>query len=131
MFGETEVDVGEVDEDGDVGAAAAEGADEAAVARVDMRDVAEDLGDAHDSDVLGADDLLLAGTLHLRAAEAGEGGGGEAGAQGGDELGTVGVAGGFAGGEEETRVGCGGDEIEFIEFGVSCGALKFPTARLR
>jgi hypothetical protein len=32
MFGEAEVDVGEVDEDGDVGAVAAEGADEAAVA---------------------------------------------------------------------------------------------------
>jgi hypothetical protein len=109
MSGETEVDVGEVDEDGDVGARAAEGADEAAVARVDVGDVAEDLGDAHDGDVFGADDLLLALGEHGVAAEAGEGGGGKASAQGGDELGAVGIAGGFAGGEEDARVGGGGD----------------------
>jgi hypothetical protein len=76
--------------------------------------VAEDLGDAHDGDVFGADGLSLALLGHLRAAEAGEGGGGKAAAERGDELGAVGVAGGLAGGEEEARVGWRGDEIEFI-----------------
>jgi hypothetical protein len=113
MFGEAEVDVGEVDEDGDVGARAAEGADEAAVAGVDVRDVAEDLGDAHDGDVFGADGLGLALLGHVRAAEAGEGGLRKTAAEGGDELGAVGVAGGFAGGEEEARVGGRGDEVAF------------------
>jgi hypothetical protein len=38
--------------------------------------VAEDLGDAHVRDVFGADGAVLAGALHLDAAEADEGGGG-------------------------------------------------------
>ena len=46
-----------------------------------MGDVAEDLGDAHVGDVFGADDALLVLAGHRGAAEAGEGGAGEAGAE--------------------------------------------------
>jgi len=49
----------------------------------------------------------------VRAAEAGEGGLRKATAERGDELGAVGVAGGFAGGEEDARVGGDGDESCF------------------
>ena len=103
MSGETEVDVGEVDQDGDIGAVAADGAHEAAIAGVDLRDMAQDLGDAHDGDVFGADDALLARSLHRAAAEAGEGGCGQMLAKVLDELGAVGLAGGLAGGEEDAR----------------------------
>jgi len=41
----------------------------------------------------------------VRAAEAGEGGGRETLAQGGDEGSAVVVAGGFAGGEKDARIG--------------------------
>ena len=112
MFGETEVDVGEVDEDGYVGALLLDAGDQLAVAGVDVGDVAEDLGNAHDGYVFGADDAGLAGLLHVCAAEAGEGGGRETLAQGGDEGGAVVVAGGFAGGEEDARVGDGRDWID-------------------
>ncbi|HWB32142.1 MAG TPA: YdeI/OmpD-associated family protein [Acidobacteriaceae bacterium] len=61
-------------------------------------------------DVFGVDDALLAGGLHLRATEAGEGGAGDAGAEASDDLCAVVVAGGLAGGEEEERIGRGGDE---------------------
>lgn len=45
---------------------------------------------------------------HLGAAEAGEGGVGKAAAEGGDDLGSVGVAGGLAGRKKDARVGdCG------------------------
>jgi len=112
VFGEAEVDVGEVDEDGYIGALLLDAGDQFAVAGVDARDVAEDFGDAHDGYVFGADDAGLAGLLHVRAAEAGEGGGGEALAQGGDEGGAVVVAGGFACGKEDARVGDGRDGID-------------------
>jgi hypothetical protein len=71
--------------------------------------VAQDFGDAHVGDIFGADDAELAGVGHLGAAEAGEGGGWQARAQFGDDLGAVVVAGGLAGGEEDARVGGGGD----------------------
>jgi len=45
----------------------------------------------------------------MRAAEAGEGGAGQARVQGGDEGGAVVVAGGLAGGEKDARVGRRGD----------------------
>ena len=106
---EAEVHVGEVDEDGDAGAIAADGANETAVARIDVGDVAEDLGDAHDGDVLGAHDLLLVLAGHLGAAEAGEGCAWEAGAECGDHLGSVGVAGGFASRKEDARIGDSSD----------------------
>jgi hypothetical protein len=74
-----------------------------------VRDVAEDLGYAHDGDVFGADDLLLMLPGHLGAAEAGEGGVWDADTESGNELRAVGVAGGFAGREENARIGetCG------------------------
>jgi len=77
-----------------------------------VRDVAEDFGDAHDGYVFGADDAGLAGLLHVRAAKAGEGGVGQALVQRGDEGGAVVVAGGFASGEKDARVGYGGDGID-------------------
>jgi hypothetical protein len=48
--GETEVDVGEVDEDGDVGPLFFDGGDETAVGAVDSRGVAQDFGYAHVGD---------------------------------------------------------------------------------
>ena len=74
VFGEAEVDIGEVDEDGEGGAFLFQGRDEAVVGCEDAGDVAEDLGDAHDGDVFGADDAALACGFHLGAAEAEEGG---------------------------------------------------------
>ena len=110
VHGEAEVDVGEVDEDGERGRVALDGADERAVLRVDVEGVAEDFGEAHVGDVFGADDALLAGGFHGAAAEAGEGGGGDAAVEFGDDLGAVVVAGGFAGGEEDARVGVRADK---------------------
>ena len=111
VFGEAEVDVGEVDENGDAGFFAADAGNELAVLGEDVRRVTEDFGDAHVGDVFGADDAVLAGGFHLLAAESGEGGVGQAVAEGGDEGRAVGVSGGFAGGEEDARVGDGGDEF--------------------
>ena len=81
LAGEAEVDVGEVDEDGDVGAVFFDGGDEAAVLGVDGGHVADDLGDAHVGDVFGADDAVEAGGFHLAASEAEGGEVWEAGAQ--------------------------------------------------
>jgi hypothetical protein len=60
-------------------------------------------------DVLGADDALLASRFHAGAAQAGEGGAGNSGLEFGDDGGAVEVTGGLAGGEEDARVGDGGD----------------------
>ena len=111
VFGEAEVDVGEVDEDRYVGAVAPDGGDEAAVAGDNMRDVAKDFGDAHDSDIFGADGLLLALGAHFCAAEAGEEGGGEMWFELRDEPRAVVVPRGFSGGEEDARVGWCGDGL--------------------
>ena len=89
---EAEVHIREVDEHSDRGTVSADGADETAVTGIDVRDVAEDFGDAHDGDVFGADNLPLMMTGHLNTAEASEGGVGKTGAEGGDDLGAVGVA---------------------------------------
>ena len=105
MAGQTEIDVGKVNEDGDRGAVAADGADEPTVAGIDVGDVAEDFGDTHDGDIFGAHDLLLVLTGHLGAPETREGGVWKAGVEGGDDLGAVGITGGFAGGEEDARIG--------------------------
>jgi hypothetical protein len=110
MARESEVDVREVNEHGDGGPLAADRADEAAITGVDVRDMAEDLGRAHDGDVLGADHLLLMLTGHLSAAQPGEGRVGNAGAKGADELCAIGVAGCFACGKEDARIGDGSDE---------------------
>ena len=110
LAGEAEVDVGEVDEDGDVGAVFFDGGDEAAVLGVDGGHVADDLGDAHVGYVFGADDAVEAGHFHLFAAEAEAGEVGVAGVEFGEKLGAVVVAAGFAGGEKDTRVGARGDD---------------------
>ena len=109
MFGETEVHVGEVDEDGDVGPLLFQAGDQLAILAEDEGRVPEHLGDAHVRDVLGTDGLELAGGGHLRAAQSSEGSRGELCAEGGDEGCAVGVAGGLAGREEEARVGRRGD----------------------
>ena len=105
MPGEAEVDVGEVDEDGDVGEVLLYAADKAAIAGVDAGDVEEDFGDAHDGYIFGADDLDLMFGGHLAPAEASEGGLRQVAAQLGDEGCAVVVSGGLAGGEEDARVG--------------------------
>ncbi len=79
--GQAEVDVGEVDEDGGVGALFFDGGDEAAVLAIDVGHVPDDLGDSHVGDVFGADDALEAGVFHLFAAEAEAGEFGVAGAE--------------------------------------------------
>ena len=107
MHGEAKVDVGKVDEDGERGRIALEVANQRAVLRVDVECVAQDLGEAHVGDVLGADDALLAGGFHAGPAEAGEGGVRQAGMEFGNDMGAVEVAGGLAGGEEDARVGDG------------------------
>jgi hypothetical protein len=68
-------------------------------------------------DVFGADDALLAFRFHCSSAQAGEGGGGDATAEFSDDLGAVVVAGGFAGGEEDARIGVRADEDKFSLFG--------------
>ena len=62
-------------------------------------------------DVFGTDDAGLTGLCHVRAAEAGEGCAWEGLAEGVDDLRAIEVAGGLAGGEEEVRVGIGGDVL--------------------
>jgi uncharacterized protein YdeI (YjbR/CyaY-like superfamily) len=84
--------------------------------------MANDLGDAHVGDVFGADDAVLAGLLHLFAAKAEEGRLREAVTELADELGTVVVAAGFAGREEDARVGCGGDGTSVDFSGGDCMA---------
>jgi len=54
----------------------------------------------------------------VRAAQAGEGGSGETLAQSGDEGSAVVVAGGFAGGEEDARVGDGRDGLSLLRWGL-------------
>jgi hypothetical protein len=114
VFGEAEVDVGEVDEDSEIRPGAFEVGDQLAILPEDEGGVADDLRDAHVGDVFGADDASLAGDFHLCATEAGECGG-DAAAEFGDDLGAVVVAGGFAGGEEDARVGRCGDEVSLWE----------------
>jgi hypothetical protein len=102
--GETEVDVGKVDEDGDVGAVLFDGGDEAAVLAVDVRHVPDDLGDAHVGDVFGPDDAVEAGGFHLLSAQAEAGELRVASPKFDEELGAVVVAAGFAGREEDARI---------------------------
>ena len=117
LAGEAEVDVGKVDEDGDVGVEFLDAGDEAAVGAVDSGGMTDHLGDAHVGNVFGADDAVEAGGFHLFAAEAEEGGCGLATAKFGDELRAVVVAAGFAGREKDARIGCRGDgtSVDFLE----------------
>ena len=109
VFSETEVNVGEVNKDRHAWTYFLNVTDELLELGVDVGSVADDLGDAHVGDVFGADDALLPGALHLLPAESGEGGGGECFAESVDDLGAVVIARCLAGGEEEVRVGRGGD----------------------
>jgi len=122
LAGQTEVYIGEVDEDGDVRAALLYGAYKAAKFAIDMRCMADDLGYAHVSDIFGADDAGEAGVVHLLAAKAKKSCLWEAGAEFADELGSVVVAAGFACREEDKRVGCGGDETSVDFSGGDCMA---------
>ena len=70
FFGEAEVDFGEVDEDGDGGAAGADGALELAELAVDAGKMQDHFGQAHDGHVFSADDAIDAGGGHARAAHA-------------------------------------------------------------
>jgi hypothetical protein len=68
----------------------------------------QDFRNAHDGDFFGMDDAILAGFLHSHTAKAGEDRAGKALAESGDDCGAIGVSGGFAGGEEDARIGvCG------------------------
>jgi uncharacterized protein YdeI (YjbR/CyaY-like superfamily) len=73
-------------------------------------------------DVLGADDALLSGSLHLAAAEAEEGGAGMALRQLGDNLGSVMVARGLACREEDGRIGWRRDAFSVDFSGGACMA---------
>ena len=64
------MDFGEVDEDGDVGPAGADGSLELAEFAIDAGQVADDFGEAHDGHVFRADDALEAGGGHARTAHA-------------------------------------------------------------
>ena len=97
LAGKPEIDVGEVDEDGDVGPPLPDGSHEAAIGSVDARHVADDLGDAHVGDVFGPHDAIEACVLHLPAAKAETGELGRTPAKLGDELRAVVVSAGFAG----------------------------------
>jgi len=109
MFGETEVDVREVDQDSYVRLVAFDFGYKATVGAVDMGDVAKDLGDAHDSNVFRPDGAELACLFHLRAAEAGEAGLGKGFLERSDELSAVVISGGFARGEKDRRFGLRGN----------------------
>jgi hypothetical protein len=102
---ETEVDVGKVDEDGEIWRRVLDRSNQRAVLRVDVRRVAYDFGETHVRDIFGADDAFEASVRHAGAAEASKGGGGNAAAHFGDDLCAVVVARGFASGEKDTRVG--------------------------
>jgi hypothetical protein len=71
--------------------------------------VAEHFGDAHVGDVLCTYDAPQARGFHGGPAEAGKGCAGKAAVEFRDDLGAVVVAGCFAGGEEDARVGCRAD----------------------
>src|ERR1019366_4968970 len=73
LLSQPEMDVWEVDENGHAGTPSANGCFEPAKFAIDARQVANDLGDAHDGHVFRAHDALEARLLHARAAHAEEG----------------------------------------------------------
>src|SRR5580698_297234 len=70
LFGEPEVDLGEVGEDGCVRPTLADGPLELAEFAVDAWQVAHDFGESHDGHVFRADDAFEAGGCHALAAHA-------------------------------------------------------------
>src|SRR6185312_14232021 len=101
MFGEREIHVGEVDENGEVGALGEDCGFEAAVFAVDAGHVEQDFGDAHDGHVFGAHDGTEAEGFHAASAETEEFGAGNHALDGGDEGCSVVLAAGFSGGEKD------------------------------
>ena len=100
LFGQAEVDFGEVDEHGDAGWPLPDGLLEFFELAVDAGQMEDDLGEAHDGHVFGADDALQAGGSHARAAHAEEGGcpagGGELPLKRVDQQGAILLAAGLA-----------------------------------
>jgi uncharacterized protein YdeI (YjbR/CyaY-like superfamily) len=83
-----------------------------------------DLGDAHVGDVFRSNDAAKASGLHLFAAKAKAGEIRVASAKFDEELGAVVVAAGFAGREEDARVGARDDETSVDFSGEDCMALS-------
>ena len=75
------MDVGKVDEDGDIGLAGSDGLLEFAELAVDAGQMAHDLRNSHHRHILRADDELEAGIGHAWAAHAEEAGGLAAGGE--------------------------------------------------
>jgi hypothetical protein len=94
---EAEVEVGEVNEDRNMGTASSDGALEFAKFAVDAGQVFNHLGEAHDSHIFSADDAVDAGGAHALAAHAYELGLRQFLAQKGRQLRAVKFAAGFAG----------------------------------
>jgi hypothetical protein len=67
--------------------------------------VLQDLGEAHDRNVLGLHDALLPGLRHLAAAEPGKARSGQPLTQRRNQRRAVCVTGRFAGGEKDARIG--------------------------
>ena len=111
---EPEVDLGEVDEDGNIGPVTLDESDQLPVLRVYVWGVADDLREAHVRDIFGADDAFQASAGHLGATEASEAGHGQARAQMRDDPRSVVVSRGLASGEKYARIGVGSDAYEFI-----------------
>jgi hypothetical protein len=107
-----------------------DGGDEAAVFGVDGGHVTDDLGDAHVGYVFGANDAVETGGFHLAATEAEGGEVREAGAEFSDDLGAVVVAAGFAGREEDARIGVGRDGTSVDFSGGDCMA-RMAAKRFR
>ncbi len=105
LFGELEMDVGEVDEDGKGGAALADGSLEASEFPVDAGQVTNDFRDPHDRHVFRAHDPVETCLDHARTTHANK----ERAASmrletflhGGDEKRAIGFAAGLSGGDED------------------------------
>jgi hypothetical protein len=78
--------------------------------------VADDLGEAHVGDILGADDAFEACVGHCDSAKTGETGLGHPRTQIGDDARSIVVARGFTGGEKDARIGVGSDGDKFRSF---------------
>jgi len=109
LLRELEVDVGEVDEDGDGGKLSADGALEFLKFAIDAGQMLDDLGDAHNRHVFRSHDLTKSGLDHARTTHADEAGvaafRGELAAQLFDQHGAVELAAGFPGGDEDGGLG--------------------------
>jgi uncharacterized protein YdeI (YjbR/CyaY-like superfamily) len=121
---QAEVDVWEIDKDGDVGATLFDRGGEAAVLAIDEGHVTDDFDDAHVGYVFGTDDAIQTGGLHLLATKAEAGEFGVARAKLSEELGPVVVAAGFTGREEDARVGGRGDGSSVDFSGGACVGLS-------